>query len=153
MKAEWQKLFAPAPVPPWLVAFDQKPSEAVNELLWGRYYFGNLQMAEPGDLLIDWLDLLEQRGDFADRLDRALLAWLEAHWLGHPEVSEETLAVAWMRLFAVVAWSNKLERTRAALRTRLDEAREYLGPISSSPSQDPLRRYFAAVVSGGCITG
>ncbi len=147
MSAEWQELFAPAPVPSWLVAFDENSGEAVDALLWGRYYFGNLQMAEPGDLLIDWLDLLEERGDFAGRLDRVLLAWLKAHWLEHPEVAEEILAAAWSRLLAVAAWSDGLVRTGAALRERFDEAHEYLGPLSPSPSQDPLGRFFAAVAA------
>ncbi len=147
MSGEWQELFAPAPVPAWLVAFDDEPGEAVDALLWGRFYFGNLQMAEPAELLIDWLDLLEDRGDFASRLDRALCEWLEAHWLEHPEVSEEILAAAWSRLLAVAAWSDDLVRTGAALRERFDEAHEFLGPLSPSPSQDPLGLFFAAVAA------
>ncbi len=71
MNDEWQEAFAPAPVPSWLVDFAEEPGDAIDALLWGRYYFGNLQMAEPDELLIDWLDLLEGRGDFAGRLDRA----------------------------------------------------------------------------------
>jgi hypothetical protein len=45
MIAAWEDIFEPYPVPKWLVSFDQDPKEAVDALLWGRYYFAHLNTA------------------------------------------------------------------------------------------------------------
>ncbi len=141
----WEDVFASGNPPAWLTEFEGDPYGAVDALLWRRFYHGPLNLAEPEDLVIDWVLLIGEAGDFATRLDRTMTAWVERNWGSLGSGSTAGLAGAWSRLPDVVAATGVLTGTARALRVRFGEAQEYLGGLSLSPSQDPLGRYLGAV--------
>jgi hypothetical protein len=52
--SDWTSVFKECAIPSWLVDFDRDPSQAVDDALWDRYYFGSLNTVDAADLLIDW---------------------------------------------------------------------------------------------------
>lgn len=139
--------FAPYPVPEWLLAFEADPEEAVNALLWKRFYFGPLNVEEPEELLIDWAILLADDEDFQARLDGALALWIDRTWGEIPDLHPARLAEAWTALAHVIANLDGLPITVQALREVFPDRDEYLGPLSVSPSQDPLGCYLGALAA------
>jgi tetratricopeptide (TPR) repeat protein len=141
----WEEVFAAGSPPAWLTAFDEDPYGAVEALLWRRFYHGSLNLAEPEDLVIDWVFLIGEAGEFTSRLDQTLRAWGERNWGSLGDGSTARLADAWSRLADIVAATGILTSTAQALRVRFADAQEYLGGLSVSPSQDPLGRYLGAI--------
>ncbi len=147
MNQGWREAFAPHAVPAWLTAFDGEPVKALDALLRRRFYLGNLQLAESDELLIDWLELLDGT-DFPGRLDAAMAEWIVRRWGDRSAGrSPELLADAWARLLAVVSYAGELEQAGAALGPLFADAHDFLGPLSGSPSRDPLGLYLAAVAN------
>ncbi len=142
----WEDAFD-SRLPEWLARFAEAPTPALDELFFRRFFHGHLQVADPEDLLVDWIQMLGDTGDFTARLDGELRAWVERRWGGVPESRRaKRWADAWQRLANVVAAvDNELPLTVEGLRGRFDEAREALGPFSTSPSRDPLGRYLWAI--------
>jgi len=77
MSLDLDRIFAGGHVPEWLRAFAADPDEALHDLLPGRADLGHLTVAEPVDLLLNWLRALGEHGGFTDHLDRALASWIE----------------------------------------------------------------------------
>ena len=148
MISSWSDLFPPHSIPEWLEDFDREPDVAVDELLRARYYFGHLNVADPEDLLIDWLSTLDDQSRFRERIDEALARWVIRAW-GRPAGSDagraRELSAAWSRLADIVAYSESLDKTASELRSRFDDRNAYLGPLSLGPSRDPLGRYLFAI--------
>ncbi len=146
MSPDWRELYEPGPVPRWLGAFEEDKTTAVDALLWQRFHHGPFQDAEPQDLLADWArDLGSQ---LVEPLDVRLSDWAEQHWGAFPEdVSAARLADAWSIVADAVAWIDDLEQTAKTLRKKFGEAAEYLGLLSTSPSRDPLGRFYGAVAA------
>ncbi|MFY9821582.1 MAG: tetratricopeptide repeat protein [Thermoanaerobaculia bacterium] len=146
MNDAWEAVFAPEPVPEWLLAFESAPVEALDSLLGRRFYFGPLNAADPEELLVDWALLLAGANGFVVQLDEALAAWIEANWGIFPqERSAARMADAWSRLTNVVTYVEDLPRAAQALRSHFEDRDDFLGPLSVSPSRDPLGRYLMAV--------
>jgi tetratricopeptide (TPR) repeat protein len=146
MSDAWEEVFAPEPVPEWLLAFESAPVQALDSLLGRRFYFGSLNAADPEELLVDWAFLLADANGFIGQLDEALVAWIEENWgIFPPGVSAARLADAWSRLANVVTYVEDLPRAAQALRDRFDDREDFLGPLSVGPSRDPLGRYLMAV--------
>lgn len=133
-------------VPRWLMAFADDPARAIDDLLLGRFHHGRLQASEPEDLLLGWLRQLADYEDFTTGLDAAARSWIEQRW-GQmlPSPAGHLLPHAWRRLGAIVSATDELSATARALRERFDDSREFLGPLSSSPSHDPLGSYYRAI--------
>ena len=149
MSSAFDDLFGSAPVPAWLLAFEADSSKAVDDLLWGRFYLGHLNVADPEDLLVDWALMIGDHAGFAQTLDETLSMWVRSHW-GRPPSDFQTqsprrLAVAWIRLLDVVAYLGNLSATAAKLRGFFDDRESYLAPLSPARSHDPLGRYLHAV--------
>jgi hypothetical protein len=67
-------------MPTWLVRFSHEPDVALRDLFMRRASLGNLDRAEPVELLSDWIDGI---GDgFATLLDQSLARWINqiAEW-------------------------------------------------------------------------
>jgi len=145
----WTEIFKAAAVPEWFQDFDLDPFEAVDAALWRRYYFGNLNAADPADLLIDWARGIGNRNDFIGRLDNALAQWVHRTWGQKPEPdgqkSRAMTAMAWLRLGEVVAHVDALQKAPRALRQYFDDRENYLEPLCQGPSRDPLGSYLYAV--------
>lgn len=146
----WLTLLGGRDASGWLAAFAALPERAVNDLLWDAFYFGPLNLTERGQLLVGWLDLLDNSEQFAERLDRELSHWVEKNW-GRFDHSAESLASAWSCLCSVVEYSGKLstesrlKKCASALRARFSDRRQFLGSFSTAPAADPLGRYLAVV--------
>ena len=145
MSSLWEDRFEPEPVPEWLLAFEAAPAKALDSLLGSRYYLGQLNAADPEELLVDWALLLGEEGAFVERLDEALAIWIESSWGLFPQtVSAARLADTWSRVANVVTYVETLPRAAKALRDRFDDREDFLGPLSTGPSRDPLGRYLQA---------
>ncbi|MEE8586277.1 MAG: hypothetical protein V3T83_15640 [Acidobacteriota bacterium] len=143
-----EETFGDIEVPQWLRDFERDPYAAVDDALWGRCYFGSLNVAEPSQLVIDWTLGLENSNGFTARLDQALAEWARKTWGLEPCAggrSPQATAVAWIQLADIVANLGALREAPGALRERWEERQAYLGPISKGSACDPLGRYLLAV--------
>ena len=142
---EWEEAFEPASLPEWFYAFEGAPGKALDDLLFGRVYLGHLNVADPGELLMEWASVLGERGNFIQRLDGALHDWVTENWGRFPPVSAARLAVAWCRVADAVAFLDGLERSAEVLAAYFDDRELYLGPLSDGISRDALGRYLFAI--------
>jgi tetratricopeptide (TPR) repeat protein len=149
VEAGWDDILeTPAP-PEWLTDFDHDAYAAVDAALWQAYYFGNLNVADPADLLIDWALGIGERNGFVTRLDVVLAQWIQRNWGRQPEAqgtrSAAALAHAWMQLAQVIANVPALIQAPRALRANFADCQAYLGPLCEGFSRDPLAGFLLAV--------
>lgn len=143
-------IFGPQPVPEWLLRFEDDSAEAIHSLLCGRFYHGNLQAADPADLLIGWCRLLEYKMKFLDRVDARLMEWINTNW-GFSLESSRALADRWSRLFEIIIGERRLIRAEAKLHEYLNpvkpanSAEDYLRPLSTSSACNPYGKYLRAI--------
>jgi|GEM_PF-2109036 len=146
---DWEEIFDPYPVPNWFHDFDSDPFKAIDEALWGKYYFGPLNVADPADLLINWALGIENKNDFTSRLDDSLSKWIHKTWGQAPgangKYSANSTAVAWIQLAQIVANVDSLQQAAKGLRQNFDARQEYLGPLCQGPSRDPLGEFLYAI--------
>ncbi|WP_165374302.1 MULTISPECIES: tetratricopeptide repeat protein [Sorangium] len=143
------QVFEGAPVPPWLRRFEQEPVEALHDLLLGVAELGHLAVAEPEQLLLDWIEALGTTSAFPRRVDQALAAWIERSFgdplLGPPPGSAARTALAWCRAADVIASEPKLREAASTLKERMLRERHFLGALSEGASRDPLGRAWVAL--------
>ena len=134
-------------LPRWLLRFLKNPDEALDQLLRGEVYLEESDAADPGDILIDWVERYSDELGFRETLDAALARWIEKSWTAPPPLPEDELvwADAWIRACNAVAYIEVLEASATALRRRFDERDKRLGPLSYGRSRDPLGRYLFAI--------
>ena len=148
VETDWNDILE-APAPEWLTDFDHDAYAAVDAALWQAYYFGNLNVAEPADLLTDWALGIGERNDFVTRLDVVLAQWIRRNWGRQPEAqgarSAAALAHAWMQLTQVIANVPALIQASRALRAYFADCQAYLGPLCEGLSRDPLAGFLLAV--------
>jgi tetratricopeptide (TPR) repeat protein len=145
----WEEVLETPAAPEWLTDFDHDAYAAVDAALWQAYYFGNLNVAEPADLLTDWALGIGERNDFVTRLDLVLAQWIQRNWGRQPEAqgtrSAAALAHAWMQLTQVIANVPALIQAPQALRAYFADCQAYLGPLCEGFSRDPLASFLLAV--------
>lgn len=98
------------------------------------------------DLFLDWADVLDDAT--MATLDQALSEWVDGRWgVWRPDDAADAvlIAQAWERACDVAVQLRRVDGLRAQLRSRVEDRMEYLAPLSSSPSRDPLGRFLAAV--------
>ncbi len=143
----WRSRLAGNFVPVWLEDFAtrERPQDALNDLLRYRADLGILKALEPETLLLDWLDLLANEGGFRAKLDAAVVAWVIENWgtLHLDEVDRKVRSRRWSSVLTVASVASGLSHTLAELLSRFDEAHEFLGALSQSPSADPLGTYLS----------
>lgn len=155
---DWKEIFEQEEdVPNWFRSFDQDPEKALADALWGRYYFGNLNLAEPAILIIEWLTLIGEKFNFASRLDEALAQVVRKYWgtLSDPHKNlhrgqDRRIAIFWIRVCNLVNWEKPpgsiLPKTVAALLEFEPNSKEYFHKFfPGSPSHDPLPLYQKAI--------
>ena len=145
----WEEVLEAPAAPEWLTDFDEDAYAAVDAALWQAYYFGNLNFAEPAELLTDWALGIGERNDFVTRLDVVLAQWIQRNWGRQPEAqgtrSAAALAHAWMQLTRVIANVPALTQAQRALRAHFADRQAYLGPLCEGFSRDPLAGFLLAV--------
>jgi len=143
----WRLNLAGNFVPAWLEDFAtrERPQDALDDLLRHRADLGALEALEPETLLLDWLDLLANEGGFRAKLDAAVVAWVIENWgtLHLDEVDRKVRSRRWSSVLTVASVASGLSHTLAELLSRFDEAHEFLGALSQSPSADPLGTYLS----------
>jgi tetratricopeptide (TPR) repeat protein len=145
------QIFEGAPVPPWLRHFEREPVEALHELLLGISPLGHLAAADPEQLLLDWLEALGTKNNFAHQVDEALTIWIGRSWsnplLGPAPASAARTALAWCRAADVIAvdFKGELKQSVVALRTKVTSDRYFLDALAEGTSRDPLGHAWLAL--------
>jgi len=146
---DFVEIFDGAPVPTWLRSFSEDANAAVEDLLVSRADLGTLAVAEPSELLLDWLEGLGVHAEFVERTDRALARWIDRSW-GDPTLesalhSATLTAVAWCRAAEVIAAEPRLTVSARTLRTHFLEDRAFLHNLSEDRARDPQGRAWLAL--------
>ncbi len=152
MPLDFDEIFEGARVPAWLRAFAEDADGAVADLLVGRADLGHLAMADPVQLLLDWLHRLSEAEGFAAQVDASLAAWIRRCWgdtaLDEASGSPAMTAVAWCRASeAVAGGAPHLKEAAGELELRLldIDARRFLRDIGQGRSRDPEGRAWLAL--------
>lgn len=147
---QWRSLLPAGHAPAWLEDFAanaERPQDVLDELLRRQADLGRLQPMEPEVLLLDWYDRLGRAPDFRQRLDAALAAWIAEQW-GILKLDAGDLrrrSDRWDAALTVVSVTPALDRAVAETVRHFGEAHEFLGPMSQSPSSDPLGVFLSIV--------
>lgn len=146
---DFERIFEGAPVPGWLLHFGADPDEAVEDLLVGRALLEDLGVAEPAELLLDWLEGLGAQPEFVAATDQALARWIDRSW-GVPALpsalgSAVLTGVAWCRAAEVIAADPRLTLAARRLRVHLLSDRTFLAGLSEARARDPLGRAWLAL--------
>ena len=147
---DFDRIFEGRRVPAWLRRFESDPDAALRDLLLGRADLGHLSAAEPGEILLDWLEGLgTTHAEFRDAVDTALAKWIEQSWgqstLPLAGGSAAVVATAWVRAANLIAFSPGLERAARALRSLFPEQRIFLSALSEGRARDPEGRAWLAL--------
>jgi hypothetical protein len=112
-----------AALPSWILRFLDEPDAALDQILRGAVFLGASGAAEPGDLLIDWIDRYADDLDIGDVFDERLAAWLEIHWDApdNDDGDEIVAADAWVRALNAVGYLEELQQSAEVLRARFDD--------------------------------
>jgi tetratricopeptide (TPR) repeat protein len=129
------------PAGAWFARFEGEPTEALEALLGGWASLGTLNAADPVTLLLDWMDVLGERSDFAARVDAGLAAWIERLW-GQPTPpstnhSASLCAVLWCHVAEAIAADRRLSGSAAALKGRVLADGCFLDSLTEGRSRDP----------------
>ncbi len=144
----WREKFSGEPIPAWLELFQADAEDAVEGLLTGRIYLGHLNVAERDLLLADWVERLGNADTFRERLDGALVRWVENRWGKLDYLRPASLADTWQRAANAVAFAAPhLSSAAKELRRHFGDRQSFLGVLSVAPSRDPLGRYLAALAA------
>jgi hypothetical protein len=136
-----EKVFAGGRVPEWLRALDADPAAALHDLLLDRAALGHLAVADPVQLVLDWLRTLNDAAGLTSRLDRTLADWIDRHW-GLPQLPDggqgATLTtLAWVRVTDLLATAPALYMAGDRLTARVLADRRFLNSLATGRSRDP----------------
>lgn len=144
----WREKFSGEPIPAWLESFQADADDAVDGLLTGRLYLGHLNVAERDLLLADWVERLGDAETFRERLDGALVRWIERYWGKLDYLRPASLADTWQRAANAIAFAAPhLAGAAKELRRHFGDRQSFLGVLSVAPSRDPLGCYLAALAA------
>lgn len=119
----------------WLATFEQKPFEALDRLLTGRFFMGRLVGNETQEILFR---LFQARGvSDLTRLDETMLGWLELYWGSAPASMAAARWAETLRAAFATVVSLDLRQTQDWLRDHYTPARPWLRSLYLSPSRDP----------------
>ena len=135
----------------WLGSFCAAPDKAVDALMWDRFYLGPLNLVERSQLLLGWLEVLDDQDGFATTLDLALSRWIKDNWAKQTEAAIESVVSAWCCVNSIVQGSaslrneSRLHKSAQILKQKFVTRHSFLGSISTAPGSDPLGLYLAAI--------
>lgn len=134
-----ERLPEPHPVR-WLNFFLQDPTNALDALLFERFFLDHDHPRERDELLADWVVRIGDADGFSEKLDKGLAEWVGANWgLTRADTSGALQARAWSAaLHATHLCSPMLKLTAQALFDRFLGRVDWLGRWSTGPGQDPL---------------
>src|ERR1017187_5346694 len=128
----------------WLGSFRADAQAAIDALIWDRFYLGPLNLIERSQLLLGWLEVLDDQDGFATNLDLVLSKWIEDNWAKQNDVPIEAVVSAWSCVNSVVQGSaslrneSRLHKAAQVLKQRFVTRHSFLGSISTTPGSDPL---------------
>jgi hypothetical protein len=147
----WLERIGGADASGWLGAFRVDAQAAVDALIWDRFYLGPLNLVERSQLLLGWLEVLDDQDGFATALDSVLSKWIENNWGKQSDAPIETVVSAWNCVNSVVQGSaslrneSRLHKAAQVLKQRFVTRQSFLGSISTTLGSDPLGLYLAAI--------
>ncbi|MFY9824729.1 MAG: tetratricopeptide repeat protein [Thermoanaerobaculia bacterium] len=146
MPLQLDQIFQGRQAPRWLHQFQTDPDTALLDLLLGRAILGHLNVDEPSEILLDWLETLGP--DFEESVDAALARWIERSWgrFSLPESkSAAVLAIAWSRAGSLIAFESCLVQSARCLRRLFPQDRLFLSALSEGRARDPEGRAWLAL--------
>lgn len=147
----WLERIGGADASGWLGAFRVDAQAAVDALIWDRFYLGPLNLVERSQLLLGWLEVLDDQDGFATALDSVLSKWIENNWGKQSDAPIEAVISAWNCVNSVVQGSaslrneSRMHKAAQVLKQRFVTRHSFLGSISTTPGSDPLGLYLAAI--------
>lgn len=117
---------------PWFAEFEQDSDKAVSDLLLEQANLGNLQAAEPADILVDWLVNYSEYTDFVQAVDESITKFIENQYGSNElvEISEAYAASVWSRV-SIIIRVGPLPLALQKLRQKVEENPEYLQDLNA----------------------
>ena len=132
-------------LPRWVQDFQSSPGQALTDLVARTKYWGPIAMLDAYEVLEAFAAMSDEPDVVATTLDKAALEWVKPRW-GSLAIEDRgaPIGTQWLevlRSLAVVPV--RFDETANYLRTRVQSAVDFLGPLGTGPATDPLDWYWA----------